>query len=422
MIEFTGERVIPGEVNADLWAEHIARYALACHYTNGARVLDIGCGTGYGTAELAGEAKLAAGIDVSREAVQYAREHYPQSRFLQASADALPFAGDSFDLVTAFEVIEHLPDFRRLLAESRRVLRPGGLFLVSTPNTLYYSESRAKDGPNPFHTHEFEYQEFREALLEVFPGITILLQNRVGSIAFSPADDSSSEPEARIDGGAGDPATAHFFLALCSLQNSPEPRRFVYVPRASNVLRERERHIALLEEELQKKERWLAAITTDRDQLLELYAEQKRQLEEHNLWALQLERDWKAALQRITQVQDELKTEQAAANAMAAGYSQKVDELQDENRKRAEWAVEIETRLSTQLHSKCDELAETVRLLDRAEATVVERTVWAQRLERTLQDLEAQVQMIRESRWLKMGRAVGLGPELKSRKGEGLKG
>ena len=421
MIEFTGERVIPGEVNDDLWAEHIARYALACHYTNGARILDIGCGTGYGTAELARDAKLAAGVDVSRDAVGYAREHYPECRFLQASADALPFAAGSFDVLTGFEVIEHLPDWRRMLAAARRVLRPGGLFLVSTPNTLYYSESRAKDGPNPFHTHEFEYQEFRQALLEAFPVVTILLQNRVESIAFSPAEPSFSAPDARIDGGAGDPATAHFFLALCSDRPTAAPR-FVYVPRASNILRERERHIGLLEEELDKKQRWLAGITADRDQLLELYAEQKRQLEEHNLWALQLERDWKAALQRITQVQDELKTEQAAANAMAAGYSQKVDELQDENRKRAEWAQDIEARLSAQLDAKCDELAETVRLLDRAEATVVERTEWAQRLERKVQELEAQLQMIRQSRWVKMGRAVGLGPELKSGKSEGLKG
>ena len=355
---------------------------------------------------------------MSREAVQYAREHYPECQFLQASAEALPFAGGSFDLLTAFEVIEHLPDWHKLIAECRRVLRPGGLFLVSTPNKLYYSESRAKDGPNPFHAHEFEYQEFREALLQVFPGVTILLQNRVESIAFSPAEPPFSAPDARIDGGAGDPAAAHFFLALCSVDRaSHDPaaatRRFVYVPRASNVLREREHHIGLLEEELKKNQRWLAGITADRDQLLNLYADQKRQLEEHNLWALQLEKDWKAALQRITQVQDELKTEQAAANAMAAGYSQKVEELQDENRKRAEWALELEARLSAQLSAKCDELAETVGLLDRAEATVVERTQWAQQLERTVHDLEAQLEMIRQSRWLKMGRAVGLGPQVK---------
>ena len=57
MSEFTGERVIPGQVNDDLWAEHIARYAFAARLSDGARVLDIGCGTGYGTAELAQRAQ-----------------------------------------------------------------------------------------------------------------------------------------------------------------------------------------------------------------------------------------------------------------------------------------------------------------------------------------------------------------------------
>jgi DNA mismatch repair ATPase MutS len=154
-------------------------------------------------------------------------------------------------------------------------------------------------------------------------------------------------------------------------------------------------------------------MTADRDKLLDLYTEQKGQLEEHNLWALQLEKDWKAALERITQVQDELKAEQAAANLMAEGYAQKVDELQDENRKRAEWATDLEARLSAQLANKCAELAEAVRLLDQAEATVVERTRWAQQLQARLQDLEAQLRMIRQSRWLRLGRTVGLGPQVK---------
>lgn len=411
MIEFTGERVIPGEVNADLWAEHMARYAFAREYFSFTGALDIGCGAGYGTQTLAAE--KAVGIDVSNDAIRYAREHYPRPLFLQASATALPFGGGAFDLVTAFEVIEHLPDWEQLVREARRVLRPHGLFLVSTPNTLYYSESRAKDGPNPFHVHEFEYEEFREALHAVFPQVTILLQNRAEAIVFSPAGEAIVTDEAEVEGDAGDPAAAHFFLALCSVESRPEPRRFTYVPRAANILRERERHIALLEDELVKQKRWLESMTADRDKLLDLYTDQKQQLEEHNVWALQLEKDWKAALERITQVQDELKTEQAAATAMADGYARKVDELQAENQKRAEWAMEVEARLSEQLAAKCAELAETVRLLDQAEATVVERTRWAQDLQKKLQEMEAQLRMIRESRWLKVGRAVGLGPQVK---------
>ncbi len=406
MIEFTGERVIPGEVNDDLWAEHIARYAFASRYASNANALDIGAGAGYGVAELARGARLITGIDVATEAVTYARAHYPlvNTHFVQASATALPFADQSFDLATAFEVIEHLSDWRTLLAEVRRVLQHNGVFLVSTPNKLYYAESRTKEGPNPFHTHEFEFAEFRDALAEFFPSVTILLQNWIGSFAFCPHQ-STVPLDARIDGTPGSPAEAHFFLAVCAKELAPELRSFLYVPRASNVLREREQHIQLLEDELATVRQWLTNVTADRQNLIEVHEDQTRHLEEHNRWAIQLEKDWKAALARIAQLQDELNVEQTAA-------TRKLAELEDENRLKTEWALETESRLSAELASKCGELAEAVRLLDAAEANVIERTHWAQQLQARLERLEAQFQMLRDSRWLKLGRAVGVGPRV----------
>jgi hypothetical protein len=74
--EFTGERVIPGEVNDDLWAEHIARYAFASSFAEGRSVLDVGCGAGYGAAELATRARSVTAIDVSSNAIEYASKNY----------------------------------------------------------------------------------------------------------------------------------------------------------------------------------------------------------------------------------------------------------------------------------------------------------------------------------------------------------
>src|ERR1700733_2545379 len=125
-MEFTGERVIPGQVDTDLLNEHLARYAFAARLARGKRVLDTGCGVGYGSAELAKSAVSVVGVDTAAEATANAREHYrlPNLHFEQASCGGLPHRDASFDLVVAFEVIEHLADWREFLQEVRRVLAP----------------------------------------------------------------------------------------------------------------------------------------------------------------------------------------------------------------------------------------------------------------------------------------------------------
>ena len=116
LIEFTGERVIPGQVEPDLWSEHFARYAFARRYASEKAVLDAGCGTGYGSAELANDAHRVTGIDFSPDAVALclqptiACSKTCTSR--RVPANNLPFRSGIFDLVVAFEVIEHLADYR----------------------------------------------------------------------------------------------------------------------------------------------------------------------------------------------------------------------------------------------------------------------------------------------------------------------
>jgi len=300
VIEFTGERVVPGHVDADLWAEHLSRYAFASRNSAGVRVLDVGCGAGYGTAELAGHARLAIGIDLSPEAISYARSAYtlPNIRFVPASAAALPFADASFESVTAFEVIEHLNDWRTLLAEARRVLHPDGIFLVSTPNKQYYTESRGLSGPNPFHTHEFEFAEFHAALVEFFPYATVLLQNHLETFAFYD-NTTRSKVEGRMDGVRGTPQEAHFFLGVCSLRKLPAPEGFLFVQQGSNVLREREKHIDSLTRELAEARAQFAELHRAHDELT-------HHLEEQNRWALRTVDELAAAGERIRVVQDEL--------------------------------------------------------------------------------------------------------------------
>jgi SAM-dependent methyltransferase len=395
LVEFTGERVIPGQVNDDLWSEHVARYAFARQHVQFERVLDAGCGTGYGSAELAQSAAEVTGVDIAAHAIEYARANYPLPglRFLESSCTALPFPPESFDVVVAFEVIEHLADYRALIDETARVLTSEGLFIVSSPNKRYYGKTRAETGPNPFHEHEFEAEEFVHELERLFPNVRLLLQNRVESFAFHPAV-SFWPAEARIDGGGGTAEDAHFFLALCSRVQLPEPRSFVYVPKAANMLRERELHVEALERQLE-------AIKTDRQALLELFRRQTLELEERNEWAQHLDVDLKAAGERIVALQNE-------AAELAVGYRAHVARMEQQDQIKTEWA----RKASAELEAKCRELASCVGLLDAAEATVRERTAWAQTAEAQRSELAAQLEMIRESRWVKMGRTVGLGPDL----------
>ena len=118
MVEFTGERIIPGKVDDDLLNEHLSRYAFATSLATGRRCLDAGCGVGYGTALLGKHAISAVGVDLDVETTVTAHQLHaqPHVRFCTADVTALPFPPASFDLCISFEVVEHLvawPQFLR---------------------------------------------------------------------------------------------------------------------------------------------------------------------------------------------------------------------------------------------------------------------------------------------------------------------
>lgn len=413
MVEFTGERVIPGQVEPDLFNEHFARYAFAARLARQKRVLDVACGSGYGAAELAAVARNVTAIDVSPEAIQYAAEHYPQANldFRVASAHSLPFPDLTFDLVVSFELIEHLENYRELLSEVRRVLAPNGQFIVSTPNRLYYEETRGLAGPNPFHVHEFDFTEFHEALKEFFPHVSFFVQNHSDTILIQPLEPTTGA-EVKIEPSAADPETSHFFLAVCALSSQLGSPTYLYLPKAANVLREREKHIALLEQEMATKSAWLAKSLADHEQLVLQHQAQTEQLQQRNQWAQQLNDQLQQSGERVVALQNELTAEQRAAADTVAQYEAKLAELESEVESRTKWAHETEQRLTRELHAKCDELAKCVEVLHAAEALTDERTQWAMSLQTQIDHLQAQLNGVSASRWYRMGRTLGLGPEL----------
>jgi SAM-dependent methyltransferase len=380
-------------VDPNLLNEHVARYRFAARFAAGAVVLDAGCGSGYGSADLGGMGRAArvVGIDVSAEAVRHAASTFggPGICFLEAACETLPFADDAFDLVVAFEVIEHLEKWQDLLDQARRVLRPGGLLIVSTPNKAYYAETRAAAGPNPFHVHEFERGEFRAALSAVFPQVHLWSQNRSEAIVFVPEAPSHGALDAA---GDAEPENAHFFLAVCSQSPLPEPEAFGWLPRAGNLLRERERHIALLEAELRQKTDWLKQ-TGDRHAALQrahedLLAELNRQ----NRWAEQLDGDLKRAGERIVRLQEEA--------------TARLEWVRDLESQIARGRQEIE-RLNQENESHYASILEARRKIESLELEL-------QRAHTENGRLRDERRRIAESKWLRLGHALGFGPVVKS--------
>jgi SAM-dependent methyltransferase len=157
---------------------HVATYDWARRYATDARVLDFGTGTGYGAARLASVAGSVTGVDVARDAITYAQGRYGADnldfrQILPVEEAPLPFPDDSFDLVTSFQVIEHVPSATAYLAEAERVLAPGGTLLVVTPDRT--TRLFAKQRPwNVWHVHEYTPQELVDVVAEQFSVIETL--------------------------------------------------------------------------------------------------------------------------------------------------------------------------------------------------------------------------------------------------------
>ena len=169
----SGERVVP-DFEDENFRNHFRVYQLAAQFVRDKDVMDCGCGTGYGSAYLAEQsARSVTGIDFSAEAVAYCKAHYhdPRLRYLRMDAQKLKFPDASFDFVFSSENFEHLPDGRANVSEIRRVLRPGGLCLIATPNREWFSAGEKPS--NPFHIKEYYYEEFRDVLAEFFREVHI---------------------------------------------------------------------------------------------------------------------------------------------------------------------------------------------------------------------------------------------------------
>jgi len=341
-MEFTGERLVPGAEGLDeLFLEHVTRYLFAAPLVRGKRVLDAGCGCGYGAYHLArAGAASVLGIDVSEEAVAHCRDRYGAENIAFERRDVLRTGLEdaSFDRIVSFEVFEHVEGPDRFLDEMKRLLRPDGVLILSTPNARTY-EAGGEDGDNPYHVKEYTPEEMKDLLESRFGRVDWYVQSPAAGLALLPVaapEENASiraemrlvAPPARSDWGEPVPAAAEldrcaYMIALCRPDRSaeipaPDPACFVMgddLADGMGRIAEIGEHNRRLQDELDERGRWAMDLQREielRDKTIE---KMQAEFEERTKWALELNEQVKEQALLI----QKLTREKAGAGPNAAG-------------------------------------------------------------------------------------------------------
>lgn len=221
------ERLTPDSTDYAELLFHWHRYCIAADFARGRKVIDLGSGEGYGSYYMSQFAESVTGVDIDPHAVEDARLKYKRDNltYLEGSADKIPCGDHSFDLFVSYETIEHIEKEmqKKFLHEIKRVLKPGGMLIISTPDKQRTDEFEEK---NPYHPEEFYLEDFKDFLKGYFKNINISFQEKnLASLVWHPREfgDNSLFKEYRVDCASGESFPTHrnlerflYVIALCS--------------------------------------------------------------------------------------------------------------------------------------------------------------------------------------------------------------
>ena len=202
---------------------------LAARWCVNKRTLDAACGEGYGSALLAHAASSVEGVDISEQTVAHARQRYGHLHgvaFQVADCTQLPFGDDEFDRVVSFETLEHLQAQDQLLAEFRRVLKPDGCLILSSPDKAIYSDEQ--NTVNEYHVKELYREELEVLIGRHFPACHLLGQKlmfhsaiwSLGGIGQVTMDQMSAD---KVEMPASITQPPVYFIALCAAEQTSLP-------------------------------------------------------------------------------------------------------------------------------------------------------------------------------------------------------
>lgn len=193
-LPLTGERTVPGIVRENYWFrrhEVVYHWIIQEHDLSGT-VVEAGCGEGYGADLLRRQGAQVVALDYDEQVVSHVRRSYPQVQPVQANLVDLPLRSTTVDSVVSLQVIEHLWDLGAFWSECRRVLKPGGRLIVSTPNRLTFSPgvARGQKPTNPFHVEEFDADQLVTLLTEAgFTDVRVLGLRHAERLRTGPGGD-----------------------------------------------------------------------------------------------------------------------------------------------------------------------------------------------------------------------------------------
>jgi SAM-dependent methyltransferase len=178
------EERLADDPRSELWGEHRSRYCFAARFVRGTRVLDVACGSGFGMSMLSDAGAAPIGVDYAGEPLGEIKRKRGGARLVRADATRLPLDAASVDHVVSFETIEHVPDAVALVRELRRVLKPGGKLVLSTPNRAFGPLERHT--ANRFHVREFTADELRDLLRDYFGEVALYGQRPLAAYRYVP--------------------------------------------------------------------------------------------------------------------------------------------------------------------------------------------------------------------------------------------
>jgi ubiquinone/menaquinone biosynthesis C-methylase UbiE len=341
---FTGERFIPHQTDPILALEHYHRYYFASRFAKNKRVLDMACGEGYGSAFLSRYAEEVVGIDSDPATVDHAREKYSSITNLHfeiGHCEDSPPGNQSFDMVVAFELLEHLDsnDQTKFLKNVRRVLKQEGLFIVSSPDKAEYAETH--QSRNEFHKQELTLSELREFLGSHFKYVHLCAQRVLSLSTLWQLEGWQKTPfsfHSRKDLLDDLPDSASFspplyIVALCSnsvlpenvliesnslyldVANSDQRKLAQWAGQLNDEIMRGRKFIEELQHQIKERTAWALSLDEETKRQAGLIETMKGELEGRTQWALSLESDVAKERQYAAQEHENYLKERARADA-----------------------------------------------------------------------------------------------------------